>query len=102
MFTFLLQVMAEEELAEAIREAINEMRNFRLMYMGIWIPMFTALILVSLFGYLQYKAILKKEEEESGRTFTIRKDVHDILVTQGKDSEAYINKIIEESLRTKA
>ncbi|MGA2768119.1 MAG: hypothetical protein ABSF24_07380 [Candidatus Bathyarchaeia archaeon] len=72
---------------------------FMWMYAAIWIPMFGALIAISVLNYLQYKRMLQKSNEEEARNIVLRKDLYERMVERGGDIETYVNTVVEKSLK---
>jgi hypothetical protein len=98
-----LSDLANQELNELIREAINEIRFFRIMYAAIWIPLFTLLIILSYVNYRLYKKQLSEASVESadGRPLvSLRKDLYELIAKKGEDVDSFVNKVVEESLKS--
>jgi hypothetical protein len=94
--------LTDEELNELIREAINEIRSFRIMYAAIWIPLFTLLIILSYVNYRLYKRQVSEANIELGgdiQSVSLRKDLYDSIVERGKDVDSFVNTVVEESLK---
>jgi hypothetical protein len=95
----LLAGTSDQELIDALHQATSEIAMFRWMYVAIWIPMFGALITISVLNYLQYKKMLQESTEEEARSVVLRKDVYELMVERGGDIETYVNTVVEKSLK---
>jgi hypothetical protein len=96
-----LTQLSDHELNELIREAIDEIRFFRIMYAVIWIPLFTLLLIISYINYRLYRQQTRQETIEISdnvQLVYLRKDLYEAVAKKG-EVNSYINKVIEESLK---
>jgi hypothetical protein len=98
---FILAELSDQELQEALRRLTDEISTFRWMYAAIWIPMFGALIGLSIMSYLQYKRALDESKHEEERSVLLNNDIYDSLVERGGDMAAYVNLVVGKALKEK-
>jgi hypothetical protein len=96
---WLLLQASDQELADALRQATNEIAMFKWMYAAIWIPMFGVFIAISVLSYLQYKRMLEEAADEEKRSIVLRKDLYQSMVERGGNIEEYVNTVVEKSLK---